>query len=176
MFLIYFILLTVASATNFCAWNYRFDSVDNHFNIVYPDKNAVYFGTILPPQTSNLIITNPYNHPVATYFSIQIYNNDTALYHFNDEELLDGKSYSLNLTMDSNDRYFVLFRIYESQIHLNSVELNYWSASLPMTFINNIRYSLCDIDYSQQGNIYSYTPFVMGWKNSCLWMCRHIRL
>jgi hypothetical protein len=162
MFLIYFILFTIISATDLCAWNYRFDSVDNHFNIVYPDKNAVYFGTILPSQTSNLIISNPRNHPIATYFSIQIYHEDAALYHFNDVELLDGNMdimtvYSLNLTLDSELRYFALFRIYESQVHLNSEALNYWSASLPVTFINNIRYSLCDIDYSQQGNIYSYS-------------------
>jgi hypothetical protein len=162
MFLIYFILFTIISATELCAWNYRFDSEDNHFNIVYPDKNAVYFGTILPPQTNLLVVSNPYNHPVATYFSIQIYHEDTALYHFNDVELLDGNMdemtpYSLNLTLDSELRYFALFRIYESQIHTRSDVLNYWSASLPVTVINNIRYFLCDIDYAQQGNIYSYS-------------------
>ena len=162
MILIYFILFTIAYATELCAWNYRFDSEDNHFNIVYPDKNAVYFGTILPPQTSNLFISNPINHPIATYFSVQIYNNDTALYHFNDVELLGGNMevttpYSLNLTLDSELRYFALFRIYESQIYTRSDVLNYWSASLPVTFINNIRFTLCDIDYSQQGNIYSHS-------------------
>jgi len=156
MFLIYFILFTIASA-ELCAWNYRFDSEDNHFNIVYPDKNAVYFGTILPPQTTSIVISNPRSHPIATYFSIQIYHEDAALYHFNDVELLDGKSYKLNLTLDSELRYFALFRIYESQIQTRSDVLNYWSASLPVTFINNIRYSLCDIDYAQQGNIYSYS-------------------
>lgn len=155
--LLTFILLIPFITAEFCAWNYRFDSVDNHFNIVYPDKNAVYFGTIIPPQTNSLLISNPYNHPIATYFSIQIYNDDAALYHFNDLELLDGNSYKLNLTLDSELRYFALFRIYESHIFTKSDVLNYWSASLPVTFINNIRYSLCDIDYAQQGNIYSYS-------------------
>ena len=159
---LYFILLLPIITAEFCAWNYRFDSIDNHFNIVYTDKNAVYFGMIIPPKTNNLLISNDVDHPIATYFSIQIYNDDISLYHFNDLEILNGTMaiwtpYSLNITLDINKHYFALFRIYESQIHTTKDLLNYWSASLPTTFINNIHYHLCDIDYEQQGNIYSVT-------------------
>jgi hypothetical protein len=154
--LLLFCLLCVVGA-EFCAWNYRFDSVDNHFNIVYPDKNAVYFGLIVPQYSSNLTIYNDFNHPVATYFSVQIYCEDSSLIHYNDVELLRGDMdrqtpYYINISLDESLRYFALFRIYESQI---DVSPKYWSASPPKTFINNQEYLLCDIDYSQQGNIYS---------------------
>ena len=107
---LYFILLLPFITSEFCAWNYRFDSIDNHFNIVYPDKNAVYFGMIIPPKTNKLVIYNDVDHPIATYFSIQIYNDDISLYHFNDLEILNGNMaiwtpYSLNITLDINKHY-----------------------------------------------------------------------
>ena len=48
-FLLLLTYIQVACSLN-CSWNYRFDSHDNHFNIVYPDKTAVYFGMILPKK------------------------------------------------------------------------------------------------------------------------------
>ena len=99
-FLLLLTYIQVTCSLN-CSWNYRFDSQDNHFNIVYPDKTAVYFGMILPQNTSFLNISskvlqqsyrNPFpNHPAADYFSIQVYeigNFIEAIYHINDEELL----------------------------------------------------------------------------------------
>ena len=118
-----------------CSWNYRFDSQDNHFNIVYPDKTAVYFGMILPENTTFLNISskvlqqstrNPFsNHPSADYFSIQVYeigNFIEAIYHINDEELLGLENlgqkdavFSYNLNLNPESIYFALYRIYNSQ-------------------------------------------------------------
>ena len=131
-----------------CSWNYRFDAIDNHFNIVYPDKNAVYFGMIIPPRTQQFSVFSP-THPLGTYFSIQIYDQGGAKTHYNDLELVsDDGGYNLTVGIKSNTSYFALFRIYEPRI-------DYWGASYPITRVDNTIYPLCDIDYSQQGNIYT---------------------
>ena len=98
-------LLPLLSFLN-CSWNYRFDSYDNHFNIVYPDKNAVYFGMVIPPGTTNFRVLSNVIHPVATYFSIQVYEIGGVAYHFNDVELLTedglthiGTPYDLQLNL-----------------------------------------------------------------------------
>ena len=69
-----------------CSWNYRFDSYDNHFNIVYPDKNAVYFGMVIPPGASTFRVISNEIHPIAKYFSIQVYEIGGIAYHYNDIE------------------------------------------------------------------------------------------
>lgn len=157
-----------------CSWNYRFDSIDNHFNIVYPDDNAVYFGMIIPPNTSNFRILSDEketiflpNHPAATYFSIQVYDTSdlvTSFYHVKDIDLFEmnelmEKSSQFNFTveLDPNHHYFALFRIYGSYFTRNDFydSLYYWSGLPPRTFIDGEEYFLCDIDYQQQGNIYT---------------------
>lgn len=140
-----------------CSWNYRFDSTDNHFNIVYPDKNAVYFGMIIPMNSSEFEVVSNEVHPVATYFSIQIYEIGGIAYHYNDVDMVGSlqslenpmNTYDLSIRLDSSLSYFALFRIYDSRIN----ELSYWSGTPPITRIDSIEYPLCDIDYQQQGNI-----------------------
>ena len=146
-----------------CSWNYRFDATDNHFNIVYPDKNAVYFGMIVPPRTQQLAVFSA-THPLGTYFSIQIYEQGGAKMHYNDLELLsdDSDGYNLTVGLQSNILYFALFRIYEPRI-------DYWGASYPQTRVDNTLYPLCDIDYSQQGNI--YTNLTYGQYNDTQTVC-----
>jgi hypothetical protein len=151
-----------------CSWNYRFDSFENHFNIVYPDKNAVYFAMLIPYGTSNFTIASndksnalPH-HPIAKYFSVQIYAGDdavTSMYHYNDIELMSaadlGKSssnYKISFALDTRSAHLALFRIYGS---LFDSVLQYWSGVPPRTFVDDREFFLCDIDYEQQGNIYT---------------------
>ena len=232
-------------ATTKCAWNYRFDEKDNHFNIVYPDKNAVYFGMILPSNTTEMIIESE-SHPFATYFSVQIYEYGdliTSLFDYRDIDIVSDlrdihSPYTINaqLTTDAgepmvpapaltaarsdatssqahiadylnasrlyatssqegtpawtlrvhmrrrrktpsftenNKRYFALFRIYgmvkPTDSPLRPIVVNklrpsnpregkgglLWAGIPPHTYINGIKYPLCDIDYDEQGNIYS---------------------
>jgi hypothetical protein len=131
-----------------CSWNYRFDAVDNHFNIVYPDKNAVYFGMILP-YDSNQFNVFSHVHPESVYFSIQIYEQGGANMHYNDIQLLDGNiGYNLTVPLQPHTSYFALFRIYVPL-------LNYWGGIPPKTLVDGRAVPLCDIDYEQQGNIYT---------------------
>ncbi len=148
-------LLPLLSLFN-CSWNYRFDSYDNHFNIVYPDKNAVYFGMVIPPGSSEFRVISNVIHPVATYFSIQVYEIGGVAYHFNDAELLTeygltyiGAPYDLQLNLTSAQSYFALFRIYDSRLQSE----NYWAGIPPKTLVDGIEYIPCDIEYNQQGNI-----------------------
>lgn len=177
LFLLLLTYIQVTCSLN-CSWNYRFDSQDNHFNIVYPDKTAVYFGMILPQNTSFLNISskvlqqsyrNPFpNHPVSDYFSIQVYeigNFIEAIYHINDEELMGienlskkNTGYSYILDLNPKSLYFALYRIYNSHIkspHFikNLSSIHYWGGLPPTTYINGEPIPLCDIDYQQQGNI-----------------------
>jgi hypothetical protein len=163
-----------------CSWNYRFDSYANHFNIVYPDKNAVYFGMIIPENTSNLTITSGVlqqsyknsfsNYPSADYFSIQVYemgNFIESIYNINDEELIGLENlvhkhanYSYNLILHPTSTYFALYRIYNShftapQLRKNTTTFQYWSGIPPITYINGEPMPLCDNDYQHQGNIYT---------------------
>ena len=164
-----------------CVWNYRFDTVDNHLNIVYPDKNAVYFGMLLQKNVSELVISNdmvlntPYNnlvpdHPFADYFSIQIYEVGdfiTATFHVNDEELIGVENltqtktaYNYILNLKPEKTYFCLFRIYNSHIPVqefivNKSVIHYWSGIPPNTYIDGEPCPLCNVDYEQQGNIYT---------------------
>jgi hypothetical protein len=151
------LLLHLAGAFN-CSWDYRFDSVDNHFNIVYPDKNAVYFGMIIPPGSSSFRVMSNEIHPIATYFSIQVYENGGILYHYNDIELVNCDGLTLfetpydlyiNLTKTQKKTYFALFRIYDSRLPFE----NFWGGIPPKTFVDEHEYVLCNIDYNQQGNI-----------------------
>jgi len=176
-FLLLLTYIQVACSLN-CSWNYRFDSQDNHFNIVYPDQTAVYFGMILPKNTSFLNISskvlqqsyrNPFpNHPASDYFSIQVYeigNFIEAIYHINDEELLGLENigqkntiYSYNLDLNPDSMYFALYRIYNSHIQApyfikNVSSIHYWGGLPPTTYINGEPTPLCDLDYQQQGNI-----------------------
>ncbi len=133
-----------------CSWNYRFDAEDNHFNIVYPDKNAVYFGMILPAGSQKVNVFS-HVHPGSVYFSIQIYEQGGANMHYNDIELLDGNNgngYNLTVPLQSHTSYFALFRIYVPM-------LNYWGGIPPRTLVDGRASPLCDIDYEQQGNIYT---------------------
>lgn len=132
-----------------CSWNYRFDAEDNHFNIVYPDKNAVYFGMILPSGSRELSVFS-HVHPGSVYFSIQVYEQGGANMHFNDVQLLhdNGKGYNLTVPLQSHTSYFALFRIYVPMI-------NYWGGIPPRTLVDGRASPLCDIDYEQQGNIYT---------------------
>ena len=139
-----------------CSWNYRFDSYDNHFNIVYPDKNAVYFGMVIPPRTTNFRVLSNVLHPVATYFSIQVYEIGGVAYHFNDAELLTEYGlthtlapYDLQLNLIESQSYFALFRIYDSQLQSE----NYWAGVPPKTLVDGHEYLPCDIEYNQQGNM-----------------------
>ena len=163
-----------------CSWNYRFDSHDNHFNIVYPDKTAVYFGMILPKNSSFLNISSNVlqlsnrnsfpNHPISDYFSIQVYeigNFIEAIYHINDEELMGienlskkNTGYSYNLELNPQSLYFALYRIYNSHIKTpyfikNLSSIHYWGGLPPETYINGEHTYLCDIDYQQQSNIFT---------------------
>ncbi len=157
-----------------CSWNYRFDSIDNHFNIVYPDDNAVYFGMIIPSNTSNFrILSNDKetlflpNHPASTYFSIQVYDTSdlvSSFYHVKDIDLLQtselmDKSSQFNLTVELAPQYhyFALFRIYGSYFPRKDYydSIYYWAGVPPRTFIDDEEYFLCDINYQQQGNIYT---------------------
>ena len=147
------IIPSLASAFN-CSWDYRFDSVDNHFNIVYPDKNAVYFGMIIPPGSSSFRVTSDEIHPIATYFSIQVYEIGGVAYHYNDAKLTDltkfNSPYDLELNLKNEiATYFALFRIYDSRLPFS----NFWAGIPPKTFIDGREYVLCNIDYNQQGNI-----------------------
>uniref|UniRef100_A0A6C0F0M8 Uncharacterized protein n=1 Tax=viral metagenome TaxID=1070528 RepID=A0A6C0F0M8_9ZZZZ len=150
---IIFLLICAANAFN-CSWDYRFDSVDNHFNIVYPDKNAVYFGMIIPPGSSSFRVTSDDIHPIATYFSIQVYEIGGVAYHYNDADLVEltqfSSPYDLQLNLENETQtYFALFRIYDSRLPF----ADFWSGIPPKTFIDEREYVLCNIDYNQQGNI-----------------------
>ena len=149
------IQIMFAGAFN-CSWNYRFDSYDNHFNIVYPDKNAVYFGMVIPVGASSFRVISNEIHPIAKYFSIQVYEIGGVAYHYNDIELVtqDGLShigapYDLYIDLTASQSYFALFRIYDSQFKSD----NYWAGIPPKTLVDGREYALCNIDYDQQGNI-----------------------
>ena len=158
-----------------CSWGYRFDKEDNHFNIVYPDKNAVYFGFILPKKTdnftieSNLVSRNTVvsSHPDASYFSVQIYNADDLTmpsYHWIDtdimgsvEQMMDlDAPYSKTMLLDPANNYFAVFRIYNSFLD-NDVNdtLYYWAGLPPRSYINGNEFPLCEIDYREKDNIYT---------------------
>ncbi len=144
-----------------CSWNYRFDAEDNHFNIVYPDKNAVYFGMCIPVGSHHLSV-NSNIHPESTYFSIQIYEQGGENMHYNDEQLLIGNGYDLTVELKPHTSYFALFRIYVP-IH------NYWGGIPPHTRIDGRYIPLCNIDYDQQGNI--YTNLIYGIHNETGTVC-----
>jgi len=167
-------IFLLLSSFFYCSWNYRFDSTNNHFNIVYPDKNAVYLGMIVPLGTEQITIRSAELlnktplpiHPTAKYFSIQIYSVGDLVapaYYFKDvdlmttSEVMDKTSrYEISLALDPSRSYFALFRIYDTLIKIKHPDfVYYWSGLPPTTIINSIEYSLCDIDYSQQGNIYT---------------------
>jgi hypothetical protein len=155
-----------------CSWNYRFDSYENHFNIVYPDKNAVYFGMVIPPGSSHFQVASDTIHPVATYFSVQIYEVGGVAYHYNDVELLTESGltntvtpYDLELNLTPSQSYFALFRIYDSQIK------GFWAGMPPKTFIDGYEYLACDIDYSQQDNI--STNFTQSVNSDTGTVCSH---
>ena len=157
----------IHNCNNNCSWNYRFDSENNHFNLVYPDKNAVYYGMIMPAGTSSVAINSSYGHPIADYFSIQVYDSTDLVnskYHFNDYTLIpmDGLTdprtqYNLNMDLSTNITYFFLYRIYNSRLpnYDTKNDIYYWAGSPPETYINGKRAPLCNIDYTQQDNIYS---------------------
>jgi len=161
------LLIPIAAIAHNCSWNYRFDAEDNHFNIVYPDRNAVYYGMVIPKNTSNVLINSERGHPVADYFSIQIYDGSdlvNSLYHYSDFDLLtnDGlthllSGFNLVIPLDNNHTYFFLFRIYGSRLPSENLSENiqYWSGFPPTTYIDDRYMPICDIDYSQQGNIYT---------------------
>ena len=163
-FLLFLIHLLSVYSHN-CSWNYRFDSTENHFNIVYPDKHAVYFAMFVPLGTTNFTVVGAVSHPIASYFSIQIYTGDNAItpvYHYKDTDLLSYEEimningvYNITMKLDNTIEHFALFRIYNSQIHFKNELLHYWSGIPPITYIDGSEYYLCDIDYSQQGNIYT---------------------
>ena len=151
-----------------CSWNYRFDKNKNHFNLAWPDKNAVYFGMIIPFGSSNMTIQSNElfdipakipRHPIASYFSIQIYTLGdmiTSDYHMNDAEILslDGltrfdTAYKLNFGFNESKSHFALFRIYDSYVN------DYWAGFQPYTYIDNVRLANCKIDYNQQNNLYT---------------------
>jgi hypothetical protein len=160
-----------------CSWGYRFDNEHNHFNLVYPDRNAVYFGFIIPQKTTNITITNSEltqknvisTHPNASYFSVQIYNiNDLVKpsYHWTDIDILDSvnklmdlhASYTKTMILDSINNYFALFRIYNSffdQSFTTNNDILYWSGMPPKTYINGYEFPLCDIHYDKRNMMYS---------------------
>ena len=179
LFLLFLTYIKIVCSLN-CSWNYRFDSQDNHLNIVYPDKTAVYFGMVIPQNTSvfnisSNVLQQSYrnifpNHPSSDYFSIQVYeigNFIEAIYHINDEELLGLENlrhkntiYSYNLDLNPKSVYFALYRIYNSHIKApyfikNLSSIHYWGGLPPDTYINGEHTYLCDIDYQQQGNIFT---------------------
>jgi hypothetical protein len=162
----------VAASNSKCSWGFRFDEDNNHFNIVYPDKNSVYFGFILPNKTNNFTVASSTAssivnaHPDASYFSVQIYKNDnlaTPIYHWNDIDIMGdvakvmdlNASYSKTLLVDSAEKYFALFRIYNSFVSSSNDTLSYWAGLPPRTYINGVESPLCDIDYLEKDNIYS---------------------
>jgi hypothetical protein len=151
-----------------CSWNYRFDKNKNHFNLAWPDKNAVYFGMIIPFGSSNMTIqsnelfdtpTKIPRHPIASYFSIQIYTLGdmiTSEYHVNDAEILSlvgltsiNTRYELNFGFNESKSHFALFRIYDSYLN------DYWAGLQPTTYIDNVLLRNCKIDYNQQQNLYT---------------------
>jgi hypothetical protein len=156
-----------------CSWGYRFDKEDNHFNIVYPDKNAVYFGYILPNKTENFTIesinslTSLTSHPDASYFSIQIYNVDDltrSSYHWIDIDIMGSVEqvmnlnapYSKTMMLDPTNNYFAVFRIYNSFLDEDVNEtLYYWAGLPPRSYINGNEFPLCEIDYREKDNIYT---------------------
>jgi hypothetical protein len=187
-------LLHHVSASIKCSWGYRFDKEDDHFNIVYPDRNAVYFGFVIPHKTRNFTVASHMatashlatasqmatanhvfegslisTHPDASYFSIQIYNSNnlvTPSYHWididimgNTSQVMDLKaSYSKTMVLDPANNYFALFRIYNSFLGSDTKKndtLYYWAGLPPVSYINDVEFPLCNIDYNQQGNIYS---------------------
>ena len=167
-------------SANKCAWNYRFDSIDNHFNLVYPDKNSIYFIMVIPENTSKFVVSNKMtdvynkgiipNYPNADYFSIQVYetgNFITATFHINDKELMGLEnlthrmgSYEYVLPLNPNSLYIGMFRIYTPHIPLSTFDTNryavhYWSGLPPNTYIDNKLYPICNIDYTHHDNIYT---------------------
>ena len=162
MFRLLCFILYTGMVLSKCSWNYRFDAVDNHFNIVYPDKNAVYFGMIIPPNSTTFNVISQYTHPIATYFSIQIYELGGVAYHYNDAELVEslkhvGTPYDLLVKLNATLSYFALFRIYDTRapIDANMSSFYFWSGVPPKTMVDGVNYPLCDIDYNKQGNIYT---------------------
>jgi len=172
--MLFFVLLATATAiavaAHNCSWNYRFDAENNHFNLVYPDKNAVYYGMIIQEGVGTVYIESEHGHPIADYFSIQVYDSSdlvNSLYHFNDATILTmddltrpRTGYKLMLELDINSSYFILFRIYSSRLpFVNATHANayYWAGPPPSTYLGGLKVKvpLCDIDYTQQGNIYS---------------------
>lgn len=174
-----FYMMVLQSVAAKCSWGYRFDKDDNHFNIVYPDRNAVYFGYILPKTTKNLTIASSRpttleaslvsSHPDASYFSIQIYNSNDLVspsYHWIDtdimgsyEQVMDLKaSYSKTMILEPENNYFALFRIYNSFLGSDTKyndTLYYWAGLPPRSYINGVETPLCEIDYREKDNIYS---------------------
>jgi hypothetical protein len=163
--LLFIFILFISTYSHNCSWDYRFDSTDNHFNIVYPDKNAVYFAMFIPKGSNMFTVVGDKSHPIASYFSIQIYTGDnavTSLYHYKDTDimLIDeiqrvNSAYSLSINLNKTIDHFAVFRIYGSEYMFNNDTLHYWSGVPPSTYVDNNEYLLCDIDYSQQGNIYT---------------------
>ena len=163
--LLFIFILFISTYSHNCSWDYRFDSIDNHFNIVYPDKNAVYFAMFIPKGSNTFTVVGDKSHPIAKYFSIQIYTGDnavTSLYHYKDTDIMlvdtiqmIRGSYSLTVDLNTTIDHFAVFRIYEPEYMFNNDTLHYWSGVPPSTYIDNHEYFLCDIDYSQQGNIYT---------------------
>ena len=155
MYIIICCLLFVHVTNAYCSWGYRFDAEDNHFNIVYPDMNATYFGMVLPSGATSFKLKG-IGHPLATYFSLQLYNDDHVAYHFNDGDLLNNyniaSGYDVDIDLNADKDYIALFRIYGAQIDNN---LNLWAGIPPITYVDNIVYPHCDIDYDQRGNIYT---------------------
>lgn len=171
----------ICISANNCAWNYRYDAIDNHFNLVYPDKNAVYLMMVIPQNSSTFVVSNGMtdsryavgipNYPNADYFSIQLYetgNYITSTFHINDKELMGlenlthrNGSYEYNLQLNRNTSYIGLFRIYASNISPTTFDVNrhtilqYWSGIPPNTYIDDKLYPLCDINYTQHDNIYT---------------------
>ncbi len=107
---------------------------------------------IIPNGTENLRIASIIAHPISVYFSIQIYEIGGDNQHYNDQQLLTDFSpqsqYDLTVELSHNISYFALFRIYVPH-------LDYWGGVPPQTFVNSIEYPPCDIEYEQQGNIYT---------------------
>jgi hypothetical protein len=162
LYLYLFLLFISVGGLHNCSWNYRFDAEDNHFNIVYPDKNAVYFGMIIPQNSTTVNVLSQYTHPIATYFSIQIYELGGVAFHYNDAELVEslkhvGTPYNLTVQLNQTLSYFALFRIYDSRapVDVTMSSFYFWSGVPPKTTIDGVNYPLCDIDYDQQGNIYT---------------------
>ena len=174
------LLFSVSGSTK-CSWGYRFDKEYNHFNIVYPDKNAVYFGFVIPHKTSNFTVASASHstnleaslistHPDASYFSIQIYNSNdlvTPSYHWIDVDIMGNASqvmdlkapYSKTMVLEPENYYFALFRIYNSFLvsytKYNNDTLYFWAGLPPISYINDIEFPLCEIEYREKDTIYS---------------------